>query len=60
MGLVNSNRIPELIRLIQSGKLDLNFLTTHRAPLNDIIKGYDIFGNKKENVLKWVVTPFER
>lgn len=60
MGLVNANRIPELIKLIQAGKIDTNFLITHRAPLNDIIKGYDIFGGKKDNCLKWVVTPYER
>lgn len=58
MGLVNANRIPELINLIQAGKIDTNFLITHRAPLNDILKGYDVFGNKKDNVLKWVVTPY--
>jgi len=58
MGLVNANRIPELISLIKAGKIDTNFLITHRAPLNDILKGYDVFGNKKDNVLKWVVTPY--
>jgi alcohol dehydrogenase len=58
MGLVNANRIPELISLIQNGKINTNPLITHRAPLNDIIQGYDIFGNKKDNCLKWVVTPY--
>jgi alcohol dehydrogenase len=60
MGLVNANRIPELIRLIQLGKIDTKFLYTHRKPLNDILEGYDIFGGKKDNVLKWIVTPYER
>jgi alcohol dehydrogenase len=60
MGLVNANRIPELIKLIQTGKINTNFLCTHRAPLNDIVKGYDIFGNKKDNCLKWIVTPYEK
>ncbi len=60
MGLVNANRIPELIKLIQAGKIDTNFLITHRAPLNDIVKGYDIFGGKKEGCLKWVVTPYQK
>jgi alcohol dehydrogenase len=60
MGLVNANRIPELIRLIQLGKINTNFLHTHRKPLNDILEGYDIFGDKKDNVLKWIVTPYER
>jgi len=60
MGLVNANRIPELIGLIQAGKINTNFLITHRAPLNDLVKGYDVFGNKKDNCLKWVVTPYKK
>lgn len=60
MGLVNANRIPELIKLIQAGKINTNFLITHRAPLNDIVTGYDVFGNKKDNCLKWVITPYQR
>lgn len=60
MGMVNANRIPELIKLIEAGKISTNFLITHRAPLNDIVKGYDIFGNKKDNCLKWVVTPYQK
>ncbi|HEX3012022.1 MAG TPA: alcohol dehydrogenase [Syntrophomonadaceae bacterium] len=60
MGLVNANHIPELIKLIQTGKISTNFLITHRAPLNDIVKGYDIFGGKKDGCLKWVVTPYQK
>lgn len=60
MGLVNANRIPELIKLIKAGKINMKFLCTHHAPLNDIMKGYDIFGSKKDNCLKWVVTPYEK
>lgn len=59
MGLVNANRIPELLSQIKEGKLRTNFLITHRSPLNDVMKGYDVFGNKKDNCLKWVISPFE-
>lgn len=59
MGLVNANRISELIKLIKAGKINTNFLCTHRAPLNDILKGYDTFGGKKDGCLKWIVTPYE-
>lgn len=59
MGLVNANRIPELLKLIKAGKINTNFLITHRAPLNDILEGYDIFANKKDNCLKWIITPYE-
>lgn len=48
-----------LIELIYKGKLNLRFLATHTKPLNDIVEGYDIFGNKKDNCIKWVVTPYE-
>lgn len=60
MGFVPMNHVPQLIKLIEKGKINTNFLITHRAPLNDILKGYDIFGNKKDNCLKWLVTPYER
>jgi len=59
MGLVQANHIPVLIDLIKKGKLDMKFLLTHRAPLNQIMEGYDVFGNKKDDCLKWVVTPLE-
>ena len=59
MGLVQANHLPILIDLIQKGKLDMRFLQTHHAPLNDIMNGYDIFGQKKDNCLKWVVTPYQ-
>jgi len=59
MGLVQANHLPKLIDLISKGKLDMRFLQTHHAPLNRIMEGYDIFGNKKDNCLKWVVTPYE-
>lgn len=57
MGLVPANRIPRLIELVQSGKINTNFLITHRSPLSEVMRGYDIFGNKKENCIKWVLTP---
>ena len=56
MGLVKTDRIPALMKLIQNKKIDMKFLQTHRAPLSDIMTGYDVFGNKKDNCLKWIVT----
>jgi alcohol dehydrogenase len=44
-----------LLRLIKAGKIDMRFLKTHSAPLGDIMKGYDIFGAKKDNCIKWIV-----
>lgn len=59
-GWLDSTHIPELIALIESGKLNTDFLITHEAPLNEIETGYDIFGNKKDNCIKWVITPYQR
>ena len=58
-GGVDASKCPEIMRLIEAGKLDTSLMITHRAPLNDIMIGYDIFANQKEGCIKWVVTPFE-
>ncbi|MCD7894930.1 MAG: alcohol dehydrogenase [Erysipelotrichaceae bacterium] len=58
-GWVDSIHMQKLIDYIVEGKLNVEFLLTHRAPLNDILKGYDVFGNKKDGCIKWVVTPYE-
>ena len=55
MGLVKTDCIPALIRLIKSGKINMRFLETHSAPLADILKGYEIFGAKKDSCIKWLV-----
>lgn len=60
MGFVPVDRMDELIKLVAAGKINTRFLMTHRAPLNEIVKGYDIFGNMKDGCLKWIVTPYER
>ena len=55
MGLVKTDCIPALIKLIQNKKLDMRFLQTHSAPLGDTLRGYDIFGDKKDGCIKWIV-----
>ena len=55
MGLVKTDCIPALLKLIKAGKINMRFLQTHQAALGDIINGYDIFGNKKDNCIKWIV-----
>jgi len=42
----------KLIPLVQSGKHDFTSIITHRLPLSEGVKGYDIFANKKDNCLK--------
>ncbi len=52
--------VEEILPQIQSGQIDTRFMQTHRAPLNEILKGYDIFGNQKDGCVKWLVTPYEQ
>jgi hypothetical protein len=43
--------------LLREGKLITNFLITHRSPLNDVMAGCDVFGDKKDNCLKGSSVP---
>lgn len=38
------------------GRLRTDFLITHRGPLEQILQGYQTFGERRENCLKWVIT----
>lgn len=42
----------EILSLIEQGKIDTTPLITHKYPLKDIEKAYEIFENKRENVIK--------
>jgi threonine dehydrogenase-like Zn-dependent dehydrogenase len=50
-------RMRRLISVVQSGRFDPGLLITHRFPLTDIKKGYELFGNREEGVLKVLITP---
>lgn len=50
---------PELMRLIEAGRIDTSLLITHRGPLNGIMEGYRVFEHHLDNCIKWVVTPPE-
>ena len=56
-GLGDLKNMGRLISMIEAGKLDLTPLITHRISLNDIEKGYDIFGSRKEPVVKIAIQP---
>ena len=40
------------IKLISEGKINTDFLITHRVKLDDILKGYEIFDKKEDNCIK--------
>jgi alcohol dehydrogenase len=44
-GLVDTFSIPQLMRLISSGRLDPSLFATHRFPLGDTMTAYDTFAD---------------
>lgn len=58
-GGVDAVHSGKLLDCIKTGRLSTDFLITHRAPLNRILDGYRVFGERLEGCLKWVVTPYE-
>jgi len=51
------NYIDHLIELVSSGKVVLDDIITHKVPLTDAAKMYDIFNNKEDNCVKVVLKP---
>ncbi len=57
MGVVNTNTIPVLLRMIKACKLDPTRLITHHFRLDEIVHAYDIFKNAaREQAIKIVLT----
>ena len=57
-GLVNPQQhIAHLLALIESGRLDPTEIITHRLPLSDGIAAYEMFAERRDDVLKVVLTP---
>jgi alcohol dehydrogenase len=50
-------RMRRLINVIQSGRVDLTAMVTHRYKLDDIEKAYDLFAHQRDGVLKVAITP---
>lgn len=42
----------EILRLIEAGKIDTTPLITHRYPLSRIAEAYELFGQKRDGVMK--------
>lgn len=45
-------RMRRLMQIIDSGRLDLGPMVTHRYPLEDIVDAYDLFSHQRDGVLK--------
>lgn len=51
-GGVDGCHCGETLRLIEAGKLDTTALITHRFPLKEIAKAYDLFEHRLDGVIK--------
>lgn len=49
--------MPELFRMIEEGKLDPTDIITHRMPLSDAKRGYELFDEKSDGCIKVVLKP---
>ena len=55
-GLVDTFTTPQLLRLIEGGRLDPTVFATHRFPLGETMEAYDVFAAAAEtNALKVVL-----
>ncbi len=57
MGLSYLGNMKRLVRMIQTGTLDLTPLITHRIKLGEIAHGYELFEKRLDNVIKIAITP---
>ena len=49
--------IPKLLDYIRSGAIDPSFVVTHRIPLSDAARGYELFKKKQDGCIKVVLDP---
>lgn len=52
-----SERMRRLLSVIESGRVDLGGMVTHRFKLDDIEAAYDLFANQRDGVVKIAITP---
>ena len=49
--------MPELLQHIEQGRLKRDVIVSHRMPLEEAARGYELFNDKKEECRKVVLTP---
>jgi threonine dehydrogenase-like Zn-dependent dehydrogenase len=49
--------LPRLLKHIEQGDVDPSFVITHRLPIDDASRGYDIFHRKDDGCIKVVLKP---
>jgi threonine dehydrogenase-like Zn-dependent dehydrogenase len=50
-------RMRRLMKVVESGRVDLGALVTHHYKLDDIVAAYDLFANQRDGVLKVAIKP---
>lgn len=50
-------RMRRLMSVVQSGRVDLSPMVTHRFALDDIEKAYELFAHQRDGVLKVAIAP---
>ena len=50
-------RMRRLMSIVESGRVDLGAMVTHRFRLDDIEAAYELFGHQRDGVLKVAITP---
>lgn len=49
--------VPRLLKYVQEGKIDPSFVVTHRLPLSEAARGYEMFREKQNGCIKVVLDP---
>jgi len=57
LGLADLSHMAKLIKLIQTGRINLRPLITHTFSLSQALEGYEVFENKKDICLKVLLKP---
>lgn len=47
----------EILQLIADGRIDTTPLITHTFPFSRILEAYDLFENRRDNVIKVAILP---
>lgn len=55
-GGVDAIHCDKLLKLIEQKKISTNFLITHKFPLNEILKAYEVFEKKSGGCIKIAIT----
>lgn len=56
-GLVNLNQMARLLKLVETGQLDLTPIITHEFPLSEVLEAYRIFEKREDGCIKVLLKP---